>query len=355
DFIKKYIDLLAMHKMNTFHWHLVDDQGWRIEIKAYPLLTEKAAWREGTGTEAWDYFVGPAVEGKPKYGGFYTQEEIREVVQYAADRFITVVPEIEMPGHSRAALDAYPEMYCTGKPYERKPDDEHYLPPFCAGNDQSFVFLENILEEVLELFPSECIHIGGDEAPKHTWEVCPKCQDRMKQEGLADTDELQSYFITRMERFLNAKGRKIIGWDEILEGGLAPNAAVMSWRGTEGGIAAARSGHAVVMSPTSHCYFNYPHDAPTLDKIYAYEPIPSELNADQAKYILGAQGNVWTEGMITPTDVEHMALPRMSAMAEVVWSKKEHRDFDGFTKRMDKQYKRLDAMDVNYFDTRQKK
>ena len=357
EFIKRYIDEIAMHKMNTFHWHLTEDQGWRIEIKKYPRLTEIGAWRDGT-------IVGRM--GRPpykidniRYGGYYTQDEIREVVQYAKERFVTVVPEIEMPGHSVAALAAYPELSCTGGPFKVRQiwgiSDDIY----CAGNDEVFEFLENVLTEVLELFPSEYIHIGGDEAPKKRWQQCPKCRQRIKDEGLKDEHELQSYFIQRIEKFLNSKGRRIIGRDEILEGGLAPNAAVMSWRGVEGGIAAARLGHNVVMSPSSHCYFNqYQGDEAnepmaftgkiSLQKVYGYEPIPDGLTPEEAHYVLGAQGNVWTEYIKTPERVEYRALPRMCALAEVVWSAKEQRDYQDFTRRMSAHYQRLDEMGVNY-------
>lgn len=276
EFTKKYIDLLARYKMNSFHWHLTDDQGWRIEIKKHPELTEVGGWRKGSQ-------IGPysrrEYDSIP-YGGFYTQDEIREVVAYAAARHINVVPEIEMPGHALAALAAYPHLGCSGGPYEVNKGWGVFEEVFCAGNDSTFALLEDVLTEVMELFPSELIHIGGDECPKESWKKCPKCQSRMKAHGLKDEHELQSYFIQRIEKFVNSKGRKIIGWDEILEGGLAPNAAVMSWRGTEGGVAAARSGHYAVMSPGSHCYFDHYQGAPaneplaiggytTLQKVYS--------------------------------------------------------------------------------------
>jgi len=355
-FIKKYIDYIAMHKMNTFHWHLTEDQGWRIEIKKYPKLTEIGAWRKGTSLA----FVNKSGEiDEIRYGGFYTQDEIREVVKYAEERFVTVVPEIELPGHSVAALTAYPEYSCTGGPFEVRTmwgiSDDIY----CAGNDSVFTFLENILTEVLELFPSKYIHIGGDEAPKVRWEICPKCQLRIKQEGLKDEHGLQNYFITRIEKFLNSKGRKIIGWDEILEGGLAPNASVMSWRGIEGGISAAKQKHDVVMSPSSHCYFNEfqgkLNEKPRamggllpLEKVYEYEPIPEELNEEEQKYIIGVQANVWTEYMTTSKRVEYMSLPRMCAIAEVAWSPKEKRNLPNFLNRMSTHYGRLDELEVNY-------
>ena len=353
-FVKKYIDLLARYKMNSFHWHLTDDQGWRIEIKKYPKLTEVGGWRKGSQ-------VGPYARREydsTRYGGFYTQDQIREVVAYAAARHINVVPDIEMPGHAMAALAAYPELGCTGGPYEVQRGWGVFDDVFCAGNDSTFQVLEDVLTEVMDLFPSPYLHVGGDECPKERWKTCPKCQARMKAEGLKDEHELQSYFIQRIEKFVNSKGRKIIGWDEILEGGLAPNAAVMSWRGTEGGVAAAKSGHYAVMTPGDYCYFDHyqgdPANEPlaiggytTLQKVYSYEPVPAELNAEQAKYILGAQGNLWTEYILTPEQVEYMAAPRMLALAEVLWTLKAKRDEAGFSKRLENEFPRLDAMKVN--------
>lgn len=353
-FVKKYIDLLARYKMNSFHWHLTEDQGWRIEIKSHPKLTEVGAWRKGSQ-------VGPysrrEYDSIP-YGGFYTQDEIREVVAYAAARHINVVPEIEMPGHAMAALAAYPQLGCTGGPYEVQRGWGVFEDVFCAGNDSTFAMLEDVLTEVMDLFPSPYIHIGGDECPKEQWKTCAKCQARKKAEGLKDEHELQSYFIQRIEKFVNAKGRKIIGWDEILEGGLAPNAAVMSWQGIEGGIAAARSGHYAVMSPGSHCYFDHyqgdPANEPlaiggytTLQKVYSYEPIPAELKPEEHKYILGAQGNVWTEYILTSDHVEYMAVPRLLALAEVLWTPKEKRDEAEFIRRLEAEFPRLDEMKVN--------
>ena len=354
EFTKKYIDLLARYKMNSFHWHLTDDQGWRMEIKKYPKLTEVGAWRKGSQ-------VGPYAKlqyDSIPYGGFYTQEQIREVVAYAKARHINVVPEIEMPGHALAALAAFPHLGCTGGPYEVERGWGVFEDVFCAGNDSVFALLEDVLTEVMDLFPSTTIHIGGDECPKEAWKACAKCQSRMKTEGLKDEHELQSYFIQRIEKFVNAKGRKIIGWDEIMEGGLAPNAAVMSWRGTEGGIAAARSGHYAVMSPGSHCYFDHyqgdPANEPlafggytTLQKVYSYEPIPAELKPEEHKYILGAQGNVWTEYILTPEHVEYMAVPRMLALAEVLWTPKEKRNEGDFIHRLEKEFTRLEAIGVN--------
>lgn len=358
EFIKKYLDLMALHKMNTFHWHLTEDQGWRIEIKKYPLLTEVGAWRKETlighgGRPPFEF------DGQP-YGGSYTQDEIREVVAYAAARHITVIPEIEMPGHATAALAAYPELGCTGGPYEVETRWGVFEDAFCAGNDYTFEFLENVLSEVVELFPSQYIHIGGDECLKNRWEECPECQQRIRQEGLADEEELQSYFIRRIEKFLLSRGRNIIGWDEILEGGLAPQATVMSWRGVSGGIEAARQGHDVILTPVSHCYLDYyqadPASEPlaiggylTLRQVYTFNPVPPELNEEEAKHILGGQGNVWTEYMKTSDHVEYMAYPRAIALAEVLWSPRNKHDFDDFQQRLQNHLNRLDAMGVNYF------
>jgi hexosaminidase len=354
EFVKKYIDLLARYKMNSFHWHLTEDQGWRIEIKSHPKLTEVGAWRKGSQ-------VGPysrrEYDSIP-YGGFYTQDEIREVVAYAAARHINVVPEIEMPGHAMAALAAYPHLGCTGGPYEVQKGWGVFEDVFCAGNDSTFAMLEDVLTEVMDLFPSPYIHIGGDECPRKRGRSCSKCQARKKAEGLKDEHELQSWFIQRIEKFVNAKGRKIIGWDEILEGGLAPNAAVMSWQGIEGGIAAARSGHYAVMSPGSHCYFDHyqgdPANEPlaiggytTVQKVYSYEPIPAELKPEEHKYILGAQGNVWTEYILTPEHVEYMAVPRMLALAEVLWTPKEKRNEADFIARLEREFPMLETMKVN--------
>lgn len=354
EFVKKYIDLLARYKMNSFHWHLTEDQGWRIEIKQHPKLTEVGAWRKGSQ-------VGPYSRRQYDtipYGGYYTQEEIVEVVEYARVRHINVVPEIELPGHAMAALAAYPHLGCTGGPYEVQRGWGVFEDVFCAGNDSVFDLLEDVLIEVMELFPSPYIHIGGDECPKEAWKACAKCQGRMKSEGLKDEHELQSYFIQRIERFVNERGRKIIGWDEILEGGLAPNATVMSWQGIEGGIAAARSGHYAVMSPGSHCYFDHyqgdPANEPlafggytTVQKVYSYEPIPAELRPEEHKYILGAQGNVWTEYILTPEHVEYMAVPRMLALAEVLWTPKAKRDEADFIQRLENEFPKLEAMQVN--------
>jgi hexosaminidase len=351
--IKKYIDLMAMYKMNTFHWHLTDDQGWRIEIKKYPLLTQIGSMRSGTQIGHTD-----STDNIP-YGGFYTQEEARGIVKYAADHFITVIPEIEMPGHSVAALMAYPQYSCTGGPFEVRKTWGVSDDIFCAGNDSTFTFLQDVLTEVIDVFPSTCIHIGGDEAPKVRWEKCPRCQIRMQNEGLKNEMELQSYFTRRIEKFLAGKNRHLVGWDEILEGGLAPEATVMSWQGTTGGISAARQFHDVIMTPGDYCYFDhYQADQvteplafgglTTLEKVYSFEPVPEELNTTEAKHILGSQCNLWTEYITTPEYLEYMAYPRAIALAEVNWSTKENRNWDDFTRRMKNQYPRLDVKKVNY-------
>jgi hexosaminidase len=361
--VKSMLDVMALHKMNTFHWHLTDDQGWRIEIKKYPKLTEVGAWRADREDQDWNS-RDPQKEGeKAAYGGFYTQDDIREVVAYAAARHITVVPEIEMPGHCMSALAAYPQLSCTGGPFTVPPGGVWpIIHVYCPGNDETFAFLEDVLTEVIPLFPADTIHIGGDEVDKANWKKCPKCQARMKAEGLKTEEALQSWFTRRIETFLNTKGKKLMGWDEILEGGLAPNAAVMSWRGTEGGIAAAREGHDVVMTPTSHCYFDYYQGAPAdeppgiggfvpLSKVYAFEPVPAELRTDEAHHILGAQANLWTEYIATRSHAEYMALPRLAAMAEVGWSAKDARDWEDFKARMTAQYARYDKAGLNYAKT----
>lgn len=356
--IKKYIDILALHKINTFHWHLTEDQGWRIEIKEYPKLTETGAYRDET-------VIGHA--GRPplkydgtRYGGFYTQEEVKEVVAYARSRFITVIPEIEMPGHSVAALSAYPQLGCTGGPYKVHTKWGITDDIYCAGKEETFTFLQDVLTEVIGLFPGTYIHIGGDEAPKARWEKCPLCQKRMKDEGLKDEHELQSYFIKRIEKFLSSKGRKLIGWDEILEGGLAPEATVMSWRGIKGGIAAAQMKHDVIMTPNSHVYLDYyqcePEGQPLaiggylpLEKVYSFNPVPPELNPEEQKYIIGFQGNVWTEYIPTPEHMEYMAFPRAFAIAETAWTPDRLKDFEDFLARLEVMKKRYDAIGINYF------
>jgi hexosaminidase len=360
-FIKKYIDLLAHHKYNRFHWHLTEDQGWRIEIRKYPKLQEIGAYRKET-------VIGHAstatrgnktdFDGK-RYGGFYTQDEIRDIVKYAEARFVTIVPEIEMPGHALAALSAYPELGCTGGPYEAATTWGVFDDVFCGGKEETFQFLEGVLDEVIELFPGKYIHIGGDECPKTRWKTCPHCQKRIKAEGLKDEHGLQSYFIQRMEKYLNSKGKQIIGWDEILEGGLAPNATVMSWRGEEGGVAAAKENHDVIMTPGNWCYFDHYQDTAkseplaignltTVSEVYSYEPIPPQLNKEESKHILGAQANVWTEYIPNSEQVEYMVYPRASAMSEVLWSPKSARNYDNFLRRMNDHFKRLEEWKVNY-------
>ena len=360
EFIKRYIDILAIHKLNVFHWHLVDDQGWRIEIKKYPLLTEVGAWRVDREDQPWNSREPQRPGEKATYGGFYTQEEIREVVAYAAERYITVVPEIEMPAHVGSAMAAYPEYSCTGGPFTVPPGGVWPITDiYCAGKEKTFEFLEDVLTEVIALFPSPWIHIGGDEADKTEWRRCPDCQARIRKEDLKDENELQSYFVRRIETFLNSKGRRLIGWDEILQGGLAPEATVMSWQGFEGGIAAAKSGHQAVMTPVSHCYFNIYQGDPatepesfsgllTLKKVYSFEPVPPELTAEEAQYIIGTQGCLWTEYVTDGKTAEYMILPRLTALSEVGWSPRDSRSWEGFSARLPRMMKRFDAMGLAY-------
>jgi hexosaminidase len=355
DFVKRYIDLMSRYKLNTFHWHLTEDQGWRIEIKRYPRLTEIGAYRKETMVARnFNPYVG---DGIP-HGGYYTQDEIREVVAYAAARYITVIPEIEMPGHAMAALAAYPELACTPGPFEVATRWGVFNDVFCPS-EQTFEFLEGVLTEVMALFPSRYIHIGGDEVPKVRWRESALAQEVMRREGLANEEELQSWFIRRIEKFLAQHGRRLIGWDEILEGGLAPDATVMSWRGMSGGIAAARQGHDVIMTPNSHLYFDhYQGDRAReplaiggnspLPRVYSFEPVPDSLSASEARHILGAQANVWTEYMKTESHVEYMVFPRMLALAEVVWSPRELRDWEGFQRRLPAQLEVLGRLGVNY-------
>ncbi len=370
DYIKKYIDYIALHKMNTFHWHLTEDQGWRIEIKKYPKLTTVGGFRNGTIIGRYPGKGNDSI----RYGGFYTQEQIKEVVKYAADRYITVIPEIEMPGHSSAAIAAYPELSCF-------PDESTVVAPgtawagsrkgkqvqqawgvfndvYCAGQENTFSFIQDVLDEVMTLFPSTYIHIGGDESPKANWKRCPNCQRRIKENKLKDEHELQSYFIQRIEKYLNSKGKQIIGWDEILEGGLAPNAIVMSWRGENGGIEAAKQKHQVIMTPETPMYFNFAQsileDSVTIgrytpvEKIYNYNPIPSQLDASQAKYIWGAQANLWTEYIKNTRILEYQLFPRMSALSEVLWSPKVEKNFNEFEPRLLTQFERYNLWGTNY-------
>ncbi len=355
--VKKYLDYMALYKFNTFHWHLTDDQGWRLEIKKYPELTRVGAWRDSTMIG--DYSNKPVRYDGKRYGGFYTQEEAREIVQYAADRFITVVPEIEMPGHAQAAVASYPELGVTGRkvPVKTEWGVSRYI---YMPSEKTFDFLEDVLTEVMDIFPSEYIHIGGDEARKDQWKNSPRVQALIAKLGLKDEDALQSYFIHRIEKFLHSKGRKIIGWDEILQGGLAPNATVMSWRGEKGGIAAARLGHDVIMSPTTYCYFDYYQAKPVseeplaiggylpLDSVYSYNPVPRALAPGEAKYILGVQANVWTEYIPDFRQVEYMIFPRMTAMSEVAWTMPRNKNVDDFHRRVNKQVNLFEKLGVNY-------
>ncbi len=360
-FVKKFIDLLALHNLNRFHWHLTEDQGWRIEIESYPKLTEIGAYRDGTviGRNTGEYDT-------IRHGGFYTKEELREVVAYAAERYITIIPEVDLPGHMRAALAAYPELGCTGGPYEVAREWGVFEDVLCPGNEETFTFLEAVLTEVMEIFPSEYIHIGGDEAPKVRWEQCPRCQARIKELGLKDRDGhkaehyLQSYVTARVEKFLNEHGRRIIGWDEILEGELAPNATVMSWRGMGGGIQAAQMGHDVIMTPTTYCYFDYYQSRDTgqeplaiggyvpLSLVYSFEPVPETLTEEEKTHILGAQANLWTEYIKTPEHVEYMTLPRLAAMCEVQWLQPEKKDYDQFLGRLARLFPLYDKLGYNY-------
>ena len=354
DDVKTFIDILAMHKLNRFHWHLTDDQGWRIEIKQYPKLTEVGAFRDRCNLQA----EADAPKDSVPYGGFYTQDEIRDIVQYAAKRFITVIPEIEMPGHASAALASYPYLGCKGEGYVVPSTWGVKADVYCAGNDSTFRFIEGVLSEVVELFPSEYIHIGGDECPKINWQQCPACQQRIKTEKLKNENELQSYFMQRAEKFLAGKGRKIVGWDEILEGGISETATVMSWRGSAGGIEAAKKGNHVIMAPNSHCYLDYYQTDKIetepksigghlpIEKVYSLDPYEG-LNADEQQYILGVQGNLWTEFISEFDHAEYMLLPRLAALAEVGWSY-DNKDFDSFKKRETSLARLYDAYGYKY-------
>lgn len=347
DFVKEYIDMLALHHINTFHFHLTDDQGWRVEIKRYPRLTEVGAWRRrtvvGRNTGLYDY---------QRYGGFYTQDEIRDIVAYARDRFITVIPEIDMPGHMEAVLAAYPDLGCTGGPYEVEPNWGVFDDILCAGKEKTFEFMEGVLEELIDLFPSEYIHIGGDEAPRTRWKTCALCQQRIAKEGIRGDDKhsaedrLQGYFMKRVEKFLNSRGRKAIGWDELLDCDVEKSTTIMSWRGVEGGLTASEQGHDVIMAPTSFFYFDYyqtPEDHWSkplliggyvpLEKVYSFEPAPENLTEAAKKHIIGVQANLWTEYIYTPEFVEYQVLPRMGALAEVQWALPSQKDYDAFKVR----------------------
>lgn len=354
EFVLKMIDLMAFYKLNNFHWHLTDGAGWRIQMDKYPRLTTDAAFRDKANWKEWwnsdRRFVPEGTEGA--YGGYYTKEDIREVVAYAKSKHINIIPEIEMPGHSEEVFVAYPELSCSGKPYVNS--------DFCVGNEDTFIFIENVLTEVMELFPSEYIHVGGDEAGKNAWKTCPKCKKRMQEEGLKNVDELQSYLIHRVEKFLNDNGRKLIGWDEILQGGLAPDATVMSWRGEDGAIKAAKSGHDAIMTPGGYLYFDFyqadPKTQPEaiggytpVKRVYSYEPIPDTLTVEEAKHILGVQSNLWTEYIPDEKQVEYMLFPRLLALSEIAWSPKEVRNWENFKSRLNKHVQLLHSMDVNAF------
>jgi len=357
-FIFDYLDYLAMYKFNIFHLHLTDDQGWRIEIKKYPKLTSVGAWRADRMGQPWWYRLPQAEDEEAAYGGYFTQEDIQEIIQYAESRFITVIPEIEMPGHSRAALAAYPQYSCSGKPLTVSTGGELLDNTFCVGNESTFQFLEDVLSEVAELFPAEYIHIGGDECNKTAWKRCRKCQACMKAEGLKDVDELQSYFIKRIESILRAKNKKMIGWDEILEGGLAPNATVMSWRGMDGGITAASSGHDVIMAPNTHTYFDLYQGEPELEpetysflplsRVYEFDPVPDILSLQERDHILGGHGCLWTEFVTDKEHAEYMSFPRLLALSEVIWSPKRLKQWTNFTGRMEDHFSRLDAKGIDY-------
>ena len=360
EFVKKYIDLLALQKMNSFHWHLTDDQGWRLEIRKYPRLTDVGAWRTqtivghqpGSDSTTWQY------DGQ-RHGGYYTQDDVREIVAYARDRFVNVVPEIEMPGHALAAIAAYPELGVTGQPADVGMRWGVYA-NILSADESTITFMQDVLTEVMALFPSRFIHIGGDEADKALWKTSPRIQDRIRELGLKDEHELQSWFIRRIDAFLTGHGRRLVGWDEILEGGLAPGATVMSWRGTQGGIEAARSGHDVIITPTSHTYFDYYQSRNTtgeplaiggflpLETVYAFDPIPAELEPEFRSRVLGAQGQLWTEYLPGPKQVEYMAFPRLTALAEVLWSPPGRRNFSDFSVRLEEFLRRLAILDVTY-------
>jgi len=370
DEIKNFIDLMAQHKLNTFHWHLTEDQGWRIEIKRYPKLTEIGAWRKGIGFGL-DPQSSTAYGPDGRYGGFYTQDDIRAVVAYAQARYVTVVPEIEMPGHAVAALAAYPELSCTGGPFTTDGPAGIFRDVFCAGNDATFEFLENVLSEVLELFPSKMIHVGGDEVPKTNWEKCEKCQARLRKEGLKDENELQSYFIRRIEKFLADRGRTLIGWEEILEGGLPTSAAVMSWRRQgDVGMAAANAGHKVVMIPGYRCYLSRGQgpvmaeppgdpkkarrrgDPLTLEMVYGFEPVVEGIAPDKAQNVIGSGGAFWSEGIANYARLQLLAYPRACATAELTWLDPERKNWADFQVRIAAHLERLRLQGVNYYQVR---
>ena len=353
---KRLFDLMALHKLNTFHWHLTDDQGWRIEIKKYPRLTEVGAWRKNIGFGL-DPKAGTAYGPDGRYGGYYTQADIRELVAYAASRHITIVPEIEMPGHASAALAAYPQFSCFGGPYNTDGGDQPGV--YCVGKEETFEFVQNVLAEVCELFPSKYIHIGGDEVSPDNWKKCPKCQVRELREGCKSEHELESYFIRRVEKFLNARSRTLVGWSEIREGGLAQNATIMDWIG--GAVESARQGHDVVMSPTEYCYLDYYQSTNNetaepkaiggflpLKQVYAFEPVPANLEPQFHSHIIGVQGNLWTEYIASLQHAEYMTFPRLCGLAEVAWSSPDSRNYDDFMRRLKVHVRRFEQLGVNY-------
>ena len=349
DFVKEYIDLLALHNMNTFHWHLTDDQGWRIEIKKYPLLTNIGSIRKHTTLGR-----NSSLDDGTPYGGFYTQEQAREIVEYAKERYITVIPEIDMPGHMLGALAAYPELGCTGGPYEVSGNWGVFDDILCAGNEKTYQFIQDVLDELIDIFPSKYIHLGGDEAPKTRWTTCEKCQGLIKSLGIKGDKEctaenrLQGYLVSRIEKYLNQKDRKIIGWDEILEGDVQKSATIMSWRGVDGGIKASRLGHDAIMTPVSYCYFDYYQTDKTLneplliggnlnmEKTYSYQPVPDSLTAAEKKHIIGVQGNLWTEYIVCPSLAEYQVLPRMAALSEVQWMQYDKKNYADFKQRLER-------------------
>ena len=357
--VKKNIDYLASYKMNVFHWHLTDDQGWRVEIKKYPELTKIGAWRVDYNDMPWWGRPAQKPGDKTTYGGFYTQQEIRDLVKYAADRFIVIVPEIDMPGHSQATIASLPEVSCDGRSYTVATGGVASDNTVCPGKERTFEVIEDVLKEVLALFPGEYFHIGGDECNKSQWKKCPDCQRRIKEEGLKNEHELQSYFITRVEKIVNRYGKRLIGWDEILEGGLAPNATVMSWRGERGGIAAARMGHDVIMTPNTYCYLDLKQGDPDLEPpygysqlllstVYSYNPIPDDLNKEEAKHVLGIQGNLWGESIKNETDMNYMLFPRLQAISEVGWTPEKDREWDNFIDRLEYNLVRLKNSGIGY-------
>ena len=353
-YLKQMIDLMALHNINYFHWHLTEDQGWRIEIKKYPKLTEIGSKRDSTIID-WET---KKFDGKP-HSGFYTQDEAREIVRYAADRFITVVPEIDLPGHTTAALASYPELGCTGGPYKVLCSFGVFSDVLCAGNDQTLQFTKDVLDEIMDIFPSEYIHIGGDECPKSRWEKCPKCQAKIKELGIkalpkhSKENQLQTYFMSELEKEINAHGRRMLGWDEVLEGGLTPNSTIMSWRGIQGGIEAARQHHDVIMTPIQRLYFSNPRinkmtGFEWMNRVYNFEPVPAELTDAEKKFVIGTQGCIWTEWTADSTKMEWQILPRMAALSEIQWTLPEHKNFERFMERLPEMLKIYSSLDYGY-------